>query len=262
MRTHGDKTKSQIAKYALEQLETARRKDVEAHEKNRPAMEINKVIRLRIESLMAEVGMPAKWSERDTKSRARYPRSITMEAGYLNDLRKHVPTDDGFDYATSTYERLKRDYDAYAEAGKLEDQQAQSARQQAEERRKAERRANLELAAIILRYDLDPDSDWQDILDALRTKDQRLDLAVAMRRVRGDWSDGPGPVSVALDRFKIVTDQDKEIANDIVGCLNSWDGDGRTFRDTSWNYDRLFASVEDTQLSADIQLAYERSDRE
>ena len=36
---------------------------------------------------MAEIGMPKSYSERDTKSRARYPKTITHSAGYIADLR-------------------------------------------------------------------------------------------------------------------------------------------------------------------------------
>lgn len=258
----GKPTKQRIADFALSRLEAARKLDIENHQKNLPAIENNKVVRARVEALMVEIGMPSKWSELDTKSRARYPKKITHDAGYLMDLRRACPVDDGFAQATQVYERLKKTYDEYAEEGRREAEKAKAEADRADELRRQERRANIALAEIILRYDLDRDVEWSDVLDALRQKDQRLDLAVAMQQVRGDWSDGPDAVSNALDRFKIETDEDKEIANCIVACLNPWCGDGRVFRDCSWSYDRLFASASDQQLAQDIQTAMQHSERE
>jgi hypothetical protein len=107
---------------------------------------------------------------------------------------------------------------------------------------------------------LQEDSTGDDVLEALRGKDQRLDLAVAMMQTRGNWSYGFYRVSDALGRFKIDSDTDKDIANEIVGCMN--DDDGRVFRDCAWSYDRLFAEAEDKQLSVDIQMAASKSQRD
>ncbi|MNV78716.1 hypothetical protein D3C71_1722230 [compost metagenome] len=116
----------------------------------------------------------------------------------------------------------------------------------------------MELAAVLLRYELPLESSWSDVLDSLCEKDQRLDLAVAMQRTRGDWSEGPYRVKNALDRFQIETTEDKDIANDVLSCLDDFE-DGRVFRDTNWNYGRLFASVKDETLSADVQKALQHS---
>nr|WP_315598608.1 hypothetical protein [uncultured Cupriavidus sp.] len=68
---------------------------------------------------MKAAGIPDSWSERDTSSRARFPKNKTASAGYLAELNKHVVVTDGFAYATSSYETLKTRYQAYAdEAGK------------------------------------------------------------------------------------------------------------------------------------------------
>ena len=49
------KDPARVAAYALQQLEAARQKDVEAHERNLPAIEANKVVRAHIESLMKAI---------------------------------------------------------------------------------------------------------------------------------------------------------------------------------------------------------------
>ncbi|EIF30913.1 hypothetical protein BCh11DRAFT_06425 [Burkholderia sp. Ch1-1] len=247
-----------VAQHALQQLEQARQKDVATHEKNLPAIEQNKVIAARVEAFMAEIGMPKSHTERDTKSRARFPKNLTVTSGWIADVARHIKTTDGFDYATSTYERLKRDYEAYAVRAKQEADQKRAELERKADAEKAARRANVELARIVLRYELHEDADWRDVLEALRGKDQRVDLALAMMDVRLDWNDGPDAVESAIDRFTISTDEDKEIANCVISGLRDFD-DGRVFRDCAWNYDRILSTVEDRQLSADALLAFERS---
>ncbi|AOU92163.1 hypothetical protein [Achromobacter ruhlandii] len=108
-------TPERVAAHALAKLEEARQKDLAAHELNIPRIDINKAIHDRVTAMMAEIGMPSSWSEPDRKSRSRYPKSIRHDAGYLLDLRREAKTSDGFDYATTTYESLKKRYEEYAE---------------------------------------------------------------------------------------------------------------------------------------------------
>lgn len=247
-----------VARYALQQLEQARAKDVSMHEKNLPAIEANKAIAARVEAFMTEIGMPGSHRERDTKSRARYPRDITVTSGWIADVARHIKTTDGFEYATSTYERLKRNYEAYAARAAQEAEVKRAEQQRKLDAEKEARRANVELARLVVRYELPEDSDWSDVLEALRGKDQRIDLALAMMDVRSDWSEGPDKVEYALDRFTVETDEDKAIANCVLGGLRDF-CDGRVFRDCSWNYDRLMSSVGDQRLAADAMTAYNRA---
>lgn len=247
-----------VAEHAMKRLEEARAKDVAAHQENIPAIENNKLVAARIEALMAELGMPNSWSERDTKSRARYPKSITHAAGWIGDVRRNCPTDDGFTAATYTYDRLKIDYLSYVERA---NEEAKKVEQQAQSQRDSEiakRKADMELATMLLRYGLPIESEWSDVLEHLRAKDQRLDLAIAMEKTRGDWSEGPYRVKDALDRFQIETTEDKDIANDVLSCLEDFE-DGRVFRDTTWSYGALFASIEDQQLVSDCQKATQQA---
>ena len=250
-----------VAAYALRQLEAARATDIETHEKNLQAIEINTAIAERIEALMAEVGMPKSYSERDPQSRARIPRTLTHQAGYLQDIRRHCIVDDGFAYRTTQYERLKQDYNAYATRAEQEGAEAERKREREAEKALEKRKADMELATLLLRYELPIESTWSDVLEALCAKHQRLNLAVAMQKTRGDWSEGPYRVRHALEAFQVGTTEDKDIANDILECLRDFE-DGRVFRDTTWNYSRLFASVEDEQLRTDCQLAMQRASDE
>jgi hypothetical protein len=252
--SYGDPTMLRIADFALAALETAHQEDIATHEKNAPFIEANKIVTERVTALMAEVAMPDGWSERDPNSRARVPRTISHKAGWKTDLGKHCSTTDGFDYATQQYERLKADYTKYREEALKDEERRKGQAEREQAALLAKRRADMELAAILLRYNLPIESTWSDVLDALRIRDQRLDLAVAMEEVRGDWNDGCGAVEAAISRFTIRTDEDKEIANDVLGCTRDFE-DGRVFRDTTWNYDALYASVADRALAADVQTA-------
>lgn len=251
---YGEKTTARAAALALQQLEAARASDIATHEKNLPAMENNALIALQIKTLNEAVGMPARWSERDRNSRSRYPKTIGHDAGYITDIRRECKTDDGFDTATVTYERLLRSYREYEEQGKRDAEVAAQAKEREQAAALEKRKADIELAAMLLRYSLPIESTWADVLEALRGRHQRLDLAVAMEQTRGDWSEGPYRVRGAMERFTIRDNEDKNIANDVLGCMDDFE-DGRVFRDTIWNYNRLFDSIEDRQLVADVQRA-------
>lgn len=256
MSAWGQRSKTAVATYALQRLEAAMQSDRYIHGKNAAAIESNKTVRERIVTLMDDVGMPKTRRVRDG-NRTRYgvPKMKTIDAGYLEDMAMHVPISDGFERAEQRYLELKAAYEKFAEEARVEAEKAKAEAERAAEREKEQRREMIELAKIILRYELPEESTWADVLDALRKRDQRLDLAVAMQQTRGDWSEGFWRVSDALSRFKIETDEDKEIANDVVQWLNGDHDDGRVFRDTTWNYDRLFASASDLQLAADVKRA-------
>jgi hypothetical protein len=98
-----------------------------------------------------------------------------------------------------------------------------------------------------------------EVLEDLRKRDQYLDLAIAGMATRGDWSERYYRVQDAFNRFKINDDRDKEIAADIMGCLGGESDfrDGRVFRDTNWNYDKLLTLVPE-QLRTDAMLAYNK----
>ncbi|HDS1221712.1 TPA: hypothetical protein QEF96_000375 [Stenotrophomonas maltophilia] len=256
--SYGSACPTRTAAIALQKLEQAYAEDKATHEANIPAMAANQEIIERVTALMAEIGMPARFSERDTRSRARFPKSITHDAGYLTDLRREVKTNDEWDLAQKTYEDLLARYRAFEKDAAKQKEHADQQKEREHNLLIEQRKADMALAAMLLRYDLPIDASWEDVLEALRGRDKRLDLAVAMRQTRGDWSEGPYRVRHALDRFSVETDEDKAIANDVLDCLRDFD-DGRVFRDTTWNYDVLFASVADQQLSADVQTALDNA---
>lgn len=259
--SYREPTMLRIADQALTELAEARRLDVATHEKNIPALEMNRKVHAFMSHIMSEMQMPDGWSETDRNSRARYPKKIQHRAGWRQDLTQHCAINDGFELATTSYDRLLKEYTEYREQALRADEIEKNQKAAEEQAKLKARRADMELAAILLRYDLPLETDWPDVLDNLRRRDQRLDLAVAMRQVRGDWNDGCGAVESALGRFTIRNDEDKDIANDVLGCTHDFE-DGRVFRDTNWSYDRLFDSVQDRQLVADVEAAYQHGSDE
>jgi hypothetical protein len=110
---------------------------------------------------------------------------------------------------------------------------------------------------LVLKYELPYEATWDAILNELLGKNKYLRLAHYLQLNRGDSSDGYAYASEGLDGFKAESDEDKAIHRDLYGCIEDWDGDGRVFRDTSWNYDRLFAMVPE-KLMADYRIANEQ----
>lgn len=250
----GSDNPAKVAAYVLRELETARQKDVDTHTRNLPALQANQAVHDHVKAVMAAVGMPLRWSERDTKSRSRYPKTIGHDAGYLADLRREAIIDDNFEHATAVYQRLLKDYEAYAARAAAESEQKAAAVQRQRDAELAKRRADMELAAMLLRYELPIESTWRDVLHMLAGKHQRLALAIAMQQTRSDWSEGPWRVRDALAGFQIETTEDKDIASDVLSGLEDF-CDGRVFRDCRWSYTALFASIPDQQLAADAQTA-------
>lgn len=244
----------QIAVMAMRELETARAADLAMHERNAPAIANNEAIRTQVEAMMDAIGMPRSYTEIDRNSRARFPKRRSCPAGYLGDLVRECKTDDGFAAATNAYESLLARYVEYQKSAVAQAEKDRAAAERAAAEKLAKRRADMELVTIIQRYSLPIESEWRDVLDALRGRDQRLDLAVAMEDVRGDWNEGCGEVESALSRFTIRDNEDKDIANDVLGCTRDFE-DGRVFRDTTWSYSALYASVADRQLAVDVQTA-------
>lgn len=248
-----------IAEAALRKLDEAWSKDQETHAANLAAIENNKALRIRVGSLMDAIGMPVKYTRPKPGSRSWPPKRETVEAGYLTDIKREIPIDDGFEKATAGAIERRTRFQKFLDDALAEHDLAQQAAAQAEERRRAALRANVELAQIVIRHGLPPETDWNEALEALRPKDQRLDLAAAMYLTRGDWSEGAYRVGDALRRFKIEDDTDKNIATDVVSHMEDFE-DGRVFRDCEWNYGRLFAEARDPQLAADIQACLDRAD--
>ncbi len=252
------RTDLQAVDYALTELEKAFEESKTIHESNVPIIEHNKKMRDMIISVMEQAGVAKTYSEYTTPTaRSRSKKWVTNYAGYISDLNRLFKISDGFTQVEESYKRIKSSYTVYKEkaiaAKALADKEV--------ENKETERKRNIDLATLIVRYNAPEYSDWEELLDIIRSKNKYLDLAIAMEDTRGDWSDGFYRVENALSRFTIESDLDKEIAADVCGCARSDERDGRIFRDTCWNYDKIFELVDDKQLIIDINKCQENINR-
>ena len=253
--------KSKVAEHAIKLLEEQYQKDKALHENNIPAIENNKSLVSEIKAFMAEIGIPSTYSEVDKKSRARYPKSYTVQAGYLQDIERNIKRSDGFD--ESQWTKLREKFTAELQKYQAEELSERNAAERASKEKEEKRKADMILAGFLVKYGLEPLSEWDDVLDAILEKDKYLRLAHAMLETRNDWNDGYYKVENALNGFSADSPQDSEIIDDIQKCLDSAeDGiDGRVFRDTTWSYDRIFGYV-DEDLMKDYNVAYEQVSKE
>lgn len=237
-------------------LEQAWKDDQATHAENVKAIDHNGTMRLKIEAFMIAAGVPDHFYGPKPGSRAYPPKKIKMEAGYLGDLKRTFPISDGFADVQRLYESLA---EQLTKAKSLVEKERDAARGE-QERAVERRKADLFLVAIKVRHGMPDETDWPDALGLLCKKCKYLDLAVAGLQTRGDWSDGFYRVEAALKRFTIESDQDKDIAADLTGCLRrgeDGDRDGRIFRDTEWSYDKLWTLVTDGQLLHDARTCLE-----
>ena len=108
--------------------------------------------------------------------------------------------------------------------------------------------------ALCLKYQLDPVATTQsDLLELLLGKNKYLRLAYYLEKNRGDWNDGPSYAECGLNGFTIETPDDQLIYDDINGYISDWDGDGRVFRDCTWNYSRIYAEFVSEELLTDFK---------
>lgn len=203
----------------------------------------NRELRKRITEFMTTCGIPEKRSMPDPKSRARYPKKITVDAGYVDDMKRYVPTqiptsrvnlNSVMTYVNTVYEKKKKEIEA---------------KEQEIEREKAEKEKTFLITSMLIKYGFGSDKNEYDILDAILSKNKYLRLAHYLQLNRLDWSDGYEYARTGIDSFKVETDQDKEIFECVYARAYDDDDcpDGRVFRDCEWSYDRLFGMVAETE---------------
>lgn len=224
----------------------------ETHKTNLAAIENNKLVKEKVAFVMGQIGMPTTYSKTYYKTnRSRTPTTETVRAGWFDDVQR-IAVSDGYEAkisaAKQAFESLKK-----KAAQEIEELCKQEQVKEKEEKAKKEVLAK---ARLQVKYGLTEDSDWDEVLEALDKKDKYFMLARAMNDVRNDWSDGFGRVEWALSKFVVETEEDKEIEADIQSCLDSEEDDGRIFRDTTYNYNVLYAKV-DEDLMRDYETLKE-----
>jgi hypothetical protein len=231
----------------LEKAELERLKVVAEHEANLPAIENNQKVREKITQIMKDIGIPNNYSTSEFKTqRSRTKTTTTHSAGYLGDLQRNVPVSDESERMLTLIKSAVDSYKRHADTLKAN---IRKELQEAEKTEKAKKEI-LAKARLQVKYNLDEDFEWSDVLDVLDKKDKYFMLARAMEDTRNDWNDGYGRVQYAISAFEVETEEDKEIFESIHElAYESEDIDGRVFRDCEYNYSFLYGKVSEEILN-------------
>lgn len=240
------------------QMEADKSKLAEESKANDPLIENNKSIHTKIQQIMKDLGVPNQYSRSYYKTANSRKQTVeTSPAGYLGDLTRNVPVgDDRFTYSQKIESQWKY-IEAHANKLKAEFRAKEVEKAKAEKNKKSVQA----LARLQLKYGLDEDSEWSDVLEALDKADKYFALARALEDQRGDWSEGFDRVQYAVDAFVVETEEDKEIFESLHELAYDEDlCDGRTFRDCEWNYSVLYGKVSEELLKdyETIQEYYEK----
>lgn len=248
---HTSSSYQNTALRARKHAEELKLKCDEAHQRNLEALENNKKLREKVEVFMEAIGMPKSYSVKEYKTKRSQGEYVKYSAGYLSDLSRYVPIDDGYEKAVKEHEDFLAAIAAYEKGEKQKAEKLEAERKKKEEQEVADK----QLGVLVLKYELPYESGWKDILDHLLSKDKYLRLAHYLCENRNDWSDGYDKAEYGLSQFQAESEQDHEIVKDIQDCIDNWDGDGRVFRDTKWSYDEVF-KLADQSLFKDYSICY------
>lgn len=228
----------------LTKAEQQRAKVLEEHQANIPAIENNLKVREKITQIMKDIGIPSNYSTSELKTqRSRTKTTTTHSAGYLGDLQRNVPVSDEKERMLTL---IKSAEDSFKRTADTLKGTIRKELQEAEKTEKAKKEI-LAKARLQVKYNLDEDFEWSDVLDVLVKKDKYFMLARAGEETRGYWGEGFGKVEYALDRFVVETEEDKEIEKEYAEILEEHNNgdceDGRIFRDTQYSYSFLYGKV-------------------
>ena len=230
-------------------------------EGNKPLIEINLSIHNKVKQIMKQIGIPDTYSVRDTKSRAMYPKYVTMPAAYLGDLSRNIPTTQRSGHKSDAQQLRSRIEESYRTAYRTLNEAVVKATKE-----KAKVENETRWAFFKVKYGCDPLATPNDILDKVLRSCKYLYLAHYLELNRGDWSEGYDYAEIGLSRFTVETEEDAEIEKCISGIIadaaDNGDIDGRMFRDCEYNYSVLFDKVDEGLLADYNQIKEMRENQQ
>lgn len=224
------------------------------HELNLPAIQNNLKIHQGIVKMMEKFGVKGSWSTYEYKSsRSRNRSEVTHHCSWFSEVNRFIKTTDGFSGIEVEHKQFLERIEKWKveQTKKLELKQREIAQQ---EHAIVKSRT---LAQLQVKYGLEPTAEFRDVLDVLLDKNKYLCLAYWLEQNRNDWNDGYSFAESGLYSFKIETETDQLIHDDIQSYIDDWDCDGRVFRDCEWNYGVLYGMVEDEELMKDFRTIQE-----
>lgn len=222
-------------KAARRALSDERTRLLDVHTKNMPAIEHNKKCIAQLTQIMEAAGVASTYQVYELPtSRSRNKQWIKKSAGFVEDLRRTFTVYDAYDMCVRALDEYEKSINTYEES------QIRAMRQEAAELDKQRRVTEGLKTLALLSAKYSSSMSLSAVQDAMFDSDKYLALAHALYKNREDWNDGPHFAQTGLDRFIISSPHDQEIYDSIYNHCQNWDGDGRVFRDTEFNYDYLF----------------------
>lgn len=234
---------------AARQAASAARTDLEAqHAANVAALENNRQVTEQVKLIMSNLGIePSRTTFGYATQRARKMTSKTVYAGYLTDLADVCKTSDMYEECCRSLEAFEKRIQEYESS----EAKKEHALEQEKARANKARAQLTTLGALAHKYACTPDVD--SVVSAMGRRCKYFHLGYWLERNRSDWHEGPERAQRGLDGFCVESALDQAIHDDILGRISNWAGDGRTFRDSPYGYDFLFAKV-DEDLVADYRV--------
>lgn len=218
--------------------------DEAVHAENLQIVAQNLALKQRLVTLLERTKVPEKVRVGSTGNRR---NSKYIWGGWRSSLDSIPTTDPWPQVKARAEEAIKRLQEAEAAR-----QQVQEARAEKAENERQRILAQARLLGLTDRYGLPEETDADEMLRHIMGKHRLLPLAHAMYRTRCDWREGCWCVSDILNGWVSQNSDESAMVSELREICDDF-SDGRSFRDCTWNYDRLFKQVEvdNPQLKAD-----------
>lgn len=198
----------------------------------------NIAIRDKIINMMLTLGL--KQTDRVKKS-TRSSKYIDVTSAWYTAITTQIPTGGDIRYQ----ETVKTDLLAKVAKDEADREKATAEAQRLREQDMAKKRSDVTFVELCQKTGIDPITSCKDdVLDVILSKDKYLRLGYYLLKNREDWNDGADFAERGLRAFDVVTKQDNDIYTEIDGHISDWCGDGRVFRDCTYNYDVLFGMAD------------------
>lgn len=199
---------------------------------------------------MEKFGVKGSWTSYEYKTnRSRTKSAVTHYCQWRSEVDRFVETTDGFGKIQNDHNKFLEQIERWH----MDQIKKLQVKQQEKEQREKNLIKSRELAQLQVKYNLEPITNFEDVLDVILDKNKYLHLAYWLERNRGDWNDGSHYAECGLNGFVVETDTDQQIHDNIQYHIDDWCGDGRVFRDCEWNYSVLYGMVEDEELMKDFE---------
>ena len=231
------------AKYLLNSIEET---DLYIHMENVKNAKSNLDTWQAVKNLLDRIGIKSTYYGYPSK---RSHKKDTCYYNWVSEISNQIPTS----YKETHLEDVKKEkYNKLMSIYNAEISKINAEKQKIENEQKI-KEENRTLALLLAKYDLDISCEWNDLLDTIIEKNKYLRLAYMLNQNRNNWNDGYSYAENGLNNFKIETELDQKIYDDIHSYFDDFN-DGRCFRDCEYNYDILYGIVDSKDLMKDFEL--------